>query len=235
MTDYLLTLQISSTDLPTLQAAGQQIVLVRKLADAGQTVAWAVLPLALNRRVGWNDSYALYASNTPNAPGNVIVIAAQASATFQCDYSLTPSGFQGPVPDPALGSATVQIVNTVPASTSASMLLGLAQGYGLDGGASGSAQPLNAQTVPAQQIARFSAAQQVWIYLASGCATGMIVPPPIATTNATAKEVFSTALLLSFSATAASQVALYSSTLGRFYAPGTTVAAESDATSQSRR
>ena len=78
MTDYTLTLQISSADLPTLQAAGQQIVLVRKLADAGQTVAWAVLPLALNRRVGWNDSYTLYASNTPNLIGNIIVVAAQA-------------------------------------------------------------------------------------------------------------------------------------------------------------
>ncbi|MCQ4166519.1 hypothetical protein [Tahibacter harae] len=235
MTDYTLTLQISSADLPTLQAAGQQIVLVRKLADAGQTVAWAVLPLALNRRVGWNDSYTLYASNTPNLIGNIIVVAAQAGATFQCDYSLSVSGFQGPVPDPALGPATVQIVNTVPAGSSASMLLGLAQCYGLDGGASGSVQPLNAQTVPAQQIARFSAAQQVWVYLASGCATGMIVPPPLSTTTASAKQVFSTALLLSFSAAAASQTALYSATLGRFYVPGATPAAESDATSQSRR
>lgn len=235
MTDYSLTLQISSADLPTLQAAGQQIVLVRKLANAGQTVAWAVLPLALNRRVGWNDNYSLYVSNTPNALGNVIVAAAQTSATFQCDYSVSVNGFQGPVPDPALGPATVQIVNTVPASSSPSMLLGLAQCYGLDGGASGSAQPLNAQTVPAQQIAQFSAAQQVWVYLASGFATGMIVPPPLTSTNATTKQVFSTALLLSFSAALPSQTALYSSTLGRFYVPAASPAAESDATSQSRR
>jgi hypothetical protein len=218
MTDYSLTLQISSTDLPTLQAAGQQIVLVRKLANAGQNVAWAAIPLAQNRLVSWNDSYAIYASTTPNAIGNVILSTAQTSATLQCSYSLSMTGFQGPIPDPTLPAAAVRITNTVPAGTAPSMLMGLAQAFALDGGSAGTAQPLNAQTVPAQQIAQFSAAQQLWIYLASGVSGGMILPPPLSGTNATARQVFSTALLLSFSAATPAQTAMYSSTLGRFYA-----------------
>ncbi|WP_386069515.1 hypothetical protein ACFJIW_04775 [Tahibacter sp. UC22_41] len=219
MTSYTLTLLIDAADLPTLQQAGEQIVLVRRLADAGRCVAWAVIPLAPSHTVTWNDDYALYASNTPNAIGNLVTVGASTSVVWQCDYRYATTGFQGPVPDANLGAATVQLVNQVPATTAASILSGLAQSYAVDGAASGTAQPLNAQTLPALQIAQFTASQALWIYLASGLQTGMIVNTPVTTTNmVNTRQVFSAALLLQFSATAANQTARYSSTLGSFYA-----------------
>lgn len=218
MTAYSLTVQIDAADLPTLQQAGQQVVLVRRLADAGRCVTWAVLALAPSRNVSWNDDYTLYASNTPNATGNVVSIGATTAVTWQCDYTYATVGFQGPVPDAGLGTTTVQLVNQVPAATAPSVLAGLAQSYALDGGAAGTAQPLNAQTVPALQIAQFTAAQSLWIYLSSGVQTGMIVGTPVTSTAmVSTRQVFSAALLLPFSATAANQTVRYSSTLGRFY------------------
>ncbi|WP_257388347.1 hypothetical protein [Tahibacter caeni] len=219
MTAYTLTLQIDATDLPTLQQAGEQIVIVRRLADAGRCVTWAVITLAPSHTVSWNDDYALYASNTPNATGNLVAVAATTPVTWQCDYRYTTTGFQGPVPDAGLGTTTVQLVNQVPAATAASVLGGLAQSYAIDGGAAGALQPLNAQTVPAQQITQFTASQALWVYLASGLQTGMIVGTP-ATTAAMVgtRQVFSPALLLQFSAAAPNQTARYSSTLGSFYA-----------------
>lgn len=222
MTAYTLTLQIDAADLPPLQQAGEQIVLVRRLADAGRCVAWAVLALAPSHTFSWNDDYSLYASNTPNAVGNLVSVGAATTVTWQCGYRYTSVGFSSPTPDPTLGSSTVQLVNQVPAATAASMLVGLAQAYAVDGGASGTAQPLNAQTVPAQQIARFTASQAVWIYLASGLQTGMILTTPVtATPMLDTRQVFSPALLLPFSAAAPNQTARYSSTLGSFYATST--------------
>jgi len=219
MTSYALTLQIDAADLPTLQQAGEQIVLVRRLADAGRCVAWAVLALAPSRTVSWNDDYALYASNTPNAIGNLVNVGASTTVIWQCDYRYATTGFQGPVPDANLGTATVQLINQVPAATAPSILSGLAQSYAVDGAAAGTAQPLNAQTLPAQQIAQFTASQSLWVYLASGLQTGMIVSTPVTTTTMVdTRQVFSAALLLQFSAAAPSQTVRYSSTLGRFYA-----------------
>lgn len=219
MTSYALTLQIDAADLPTLQQAGEQIVLVRRLADAGRCVAWTVIPLAPAHTVTWNDDYALYASNTPNAIGNLVTVGASTSVVWQCDYRYATTGFQGPTPDANLGAATVQLINQVPATTAASILSGLAQSCAVDGAAAGAMQPLNAQTVPAQQIAQFTASQALWVYLASGLQTGMIVNTPVTTTNmVNTRQVFSAPLLLQFSATAANQTARYSSTLGSFYA-----------------
>jgi hypothetical protein len=216
MANYSLTLKIDSADLPVLQAAGEQIVLVRQLADAGSTVAWAVLPLAQNHLVTWNDDYSLFASNTPNAVGNVLSIASSMAALAQCDYTYAATGFQGPTPDPALAPDMVQITNTVPSTTAPSVVLGLAQAYGVDGGGSGTAQALNAQSVPARQIAQFTQSQALWVYLASSIGTGMITPPPLLLTGGT-RQVMSSAILLQFSSASASQTVRYSAVLGHFY------------------
>lgn len=215
MSNYSLTVQIDGTDLPTLLAAGQQTVLVRQLKDAGQNVAWAVLALAPNRTMTWNSDYSLFGSNTPNVTGNVVGVAASTAAVLRCDYDYSAAGFSTPTPDGSLSADMVQASNTVPASTAPSVMLGLAQAYAVDGGTAGAAQPLNAQTVPALQIAQYTVSQDVWIYLASGISAGMIVRTPVSI--ASTKQVMSVATLLQFGPTTNSQTVRYSSVLGRFY------------------
>lgn len=218
MTAYSLTLQIDSADLPVLQAAGQTIVLVRQLADAGNTVAWASLALAQNHVVTWNDDYSLFASNTPNDVGNVISITSSVAVIAQCDYTYAASGFQGPTPDAGLDPDMVQIANKVASTTAPSIMMGFAQAYAVDGGSSGSAQPLNAQSIPAQQFAQFTQSQALWVYLASGTGSGMITRPPLLTGGP--KQVASSAILLQFGASSATQTVRYSPVLGHFYPSG---------------
>lgn len=217
MTAYSLTLQIDSADLSVLQAAGQTIVLVRQLADAGNTVAWASLALAQNHVVTWNDDYSLFASNTPNDIGNVISITSNVAAIAQCDYTYATSGFQGPTPDAGLDPDMVQIANAVASTTAPSIMLGFAQAYAVDGGSSG-AQPLNAQSIPARQFAQFTQSQALWVYLASGIVSGMITRPPLLTGRV--EQVASSAILLQFGASSATQTVRYSPVLGHFYPSG---------------
>lgn len=217
MTTYSLTLQIDATDLPALLAAGEQVVLARQFADAGNTVAWAALPPVQHRLVTWDDDYSLFASDTPNSVGNVISIASSTPATLRCDYRLDAVGFQGPTPDAALGPDSVQITNAMPATAAPAVLLGLAQAYGVDGGASGPPLPLNAQSVPALQVAQFTRQQNLWVYVASGRVTGMITPPPLLNDASREKEIVSSALLLPFDATRPNRTVRYSSLLGHFY------------------
>lgn len=215
MTTYSLTVQIDAADLPTLQSAGEQIVLVRELADAGNTVAWIVLPLAPNHQLSWDDDYALFASGTPNIVGNRIVVTAGTTALAQCAYRYGTGGFQGPTPDAGLDADQVQVTNAIPAGTAPSVVLGLAQACGIDGTAAGNPQPLNAQTVPALQIALFTQSQNLWIYLASGVAAGTITRPPLV--SGMTEQVVSLATLLAFDAKNSIQTVRYSAVLGRFY------------------
>jgi hypothetical protein len=216
MTTYSLTVQIDAADLPVLQSAGEQIVLVRQLADAGNTVAWIVLPLAQNHRLAWDDDYALFASATPNTVGNRIVVAASTAALAQSAYRYSTTGFQGPAPDAGLSPDMVQVTNAVPFASAPSIMLGLAQSCSVDGAAAGAPQPLNAQTVPALQIAQFTLSQNLWIYLASGLAAGAITRAPLAAVKA--RQVASGAILLQFDSASASRSVRYSAELGRFYA-----------------
>ena len=75
----------------------------------------------------------------------MLSIASSVAAVAQCDYRYAATGLQGPTPGPGLGPGMVQITNTVASTAAPSVVLGLAQAYGIDGGSSGSAQPLATQ------------------------------------------------------------------------------------------
>lgn len=213
MSTYELKVQIGDADLASLQAANEQIVLVRQLLDAGSPVAWAVVPLAQNRVITWNDDYSLFAAAGAGASvGKVVTVNNTAVATMSSNYTYTASGFSSAVPDSSLPQATVRIQNLDVASNA----MGLAQTYSVDGLKKDQPVPLNAQSVPAKQFAQFTASQILWIYLASGTSTGMVVSEP--TTAAKSRQAFSAALLVDFNTGAASQTVRYSAAHGYFLA-----------------
>lgn len=146
MSTYSLGLTISQSDLATLINAKEQIVLVRRLIDAGVPVAWAVIPLSQSNALNWNDEYQLFATSTPTTVGQTLAMNAAVSAMLQCDYDYSPSGFTGPNPDGSLPAATLQVHN----ADSNSNAFGLAQGY-VRNGATIPPVPLNAQSVPADR------------------------------------------------------------------------------------
>lgn len=209
MSNYSLTVDITSSDMVALLDAKQQIVLVRRMSDAEVPVAWAVVPLLQSNVVTWNDDYQLFATSTPTSVGQTLVVNTAINATLQSDYAYSPAGFTGPSPDGSLPPGTVQIRNL----DSNSNAFGFAQGYARNGTPVKSL-PINAQIVPAQQYARFSASQSVWVYLSSGVQSGMVVNPPLS--SGRSRQAFSAALLLDFNSTNTTQSVAYSSTLGQF-------------------
>ncbi len=209
MLSYSLTLSISQNDLTTLFNAKEQIVLVRRLTDAGVPVAWAVIPLLQSNVVSWNDDYHLFATTTPTDVGQTLVVNSVTGVTLQSDYDYSPTGFTGPTPDGSLPPAAVQIRN----ADSNNFAFGFSQSY-VRNGTSMAPVPINAQNVPARQFARFSAGQSVWVYLSSGVQSGMVVNPPVAPSMT--RQVFSAALLLEFGGGNISQSVSYSSELGQF-------------------
>lgn len=215
MTEYSLTIEIDSIDLPALRAAGEKIVLVRRLHDGGDCVAWAVLELAGSRKLAWNDNFTLLASHTPDVLGNTIGVIATADAVPRCNYDFDGIRFLGPVPDNKLAEDTLQIGNSEPAKSSPSLLI-LGQAYSIDRNAPGPARPINALSVPTQHFAQYRLSQELWIYLASSTFVSTIVPPPLVT--GAAPEVASPAILLNFSAGKSSQAVRYDAVRGRFIA-----------------
>jgi hypothetical protein len=209
MSTYSLTVQIDATDLPVLQGAGEQIVLVRRLADAGSPVAWITIPLAQNNVVTWDDQYVLFGASVAAAVGQVVIMNNTTDAVLQNRYSYTASGFSAPTPDGSLPSATVQIQN----GDGGANAFGLAQSCSL----SRQASPLNSQSVPAKQFVRFTASQSLWVYLASGISSGMVVAPPVTSPT---RQVYSGALLVDFDTGSASRTVRYSATLGQFVTVG---------------
>lgn len=216
MAAYALTLQIDAADLPTLQQAGERIVLARRLADAGNPVVWSSLAPALTHQVAWVDDFFLFASQTPNVQGNRVLVQATAAAVLRSRYGYSINGFSAPVPTASLPADVVETHNGVGTDIASSMMLGFAQSCAVDGGPAGDPLPLNAQTVPALQWSRLAAAQDVWVFLASGLAAGTIIATP-ATSAVQGRQVFSTALLISLSPSQPAVTARYSATLGAFY------------------
>ncbi|MCG6117918.1 MAG: hypothetical protein MEQ07_06955 [Aquimonas sp.] len=211
MSSYSIKVQIAADDLASLQAANEQILLVRRFLNAGSPVAWAVVPLAQNHVIAWNDDYSLFAGAGASL-GKVVTVNSATVATMKSHYTYTGLGFSSPVPDGLLPPATVQIQNVDKASNA----MGLAQTYSVDGVGVAQPVPVNVESVPANQYARFTASQSLWIYLASGTSTGMVVVAP--TTAAMSPKAFSAALLVDFDTGAASQTVLYSAALGQFVA-----------------
>lgn len=209
MSIYSLGLNINPSDLASLINAKEQIVLVRRLTDAGFPVAWGVISLLQSNVVTWNDDYQVFAAATPATVGRILVMNTATNATLQSDYDYSPSGFSGPSPDGSLPPGTVQIRNT----DSNTNTFGFAQGY-MRNGSSVTSIPVSAQPVPGRQLVRFSASQSLWVYLSSGVQSGMVVNPPV--TSSMSRQVFSAALLLDFSNGNTSQSVIYSSELGQF-------------------
>lgn len=168
MQPYTLNLSISANDLPTIAAAGENIIVAKPVTNASGTpnVAWLSVQPLENNQISWVENYALYASTTEIASGAAIF---QSSVTsFPAEdgvcYEFGANGvFGGPTTGPQsvpLGSfSTLNDFTSSPAMT-----FGLTQSATANEGLI-SLSPLNAQSVPEQQQVVFTPLTTIWIWL----------------------------------------------------------------------
>ncbi len=207
---FTLNVEISATDLRSIQAANEVIVLVKNIA-AGRPVAWvAALPM-MSTVLSWDEGYSLFASSSPSTVGGTVSMMATTPANGGYAYPFTTAGFGSGVRRQDLGNAQYRVDNAVPAAQWPVLLFGLAQPVSINGNGSGAALPLNAETVPAMQSTIQSATDSVTIWLQSGVSAGQIVsvPSPVSLLSVSGK------LVVSF-ANASTQTVRYSSDSGRF-------------------
>lgn len=201
MPDYSLTLTFASSDLETIHAARESVVLARAFSDSDSNVAWVSFVPTPNNVVSWDDGYGLYFASAlspggiqmGNAPTGVLL----SGASYQLDstdrFTFLPQ-------DPPPGGA-YRVFNQVPFGTFPALFLGLTQGA-IVLGSDVPPTPAVSALVPATQFATFTPIASVYVWLQSNVASGMPVQlPPLA--RGSEKALSSFATLIPFAAPSA--------------------------------
>jgi hypothetical protein len=163
MPSYTLNIDIDSTDLQAIYAAGESVTIVKQ-SPTGPSVAWvAFLPFEANT-ITWTDSYALYASNTGVQGGAVISQLSNVAASPGLKYPFSNGNFGPGVPDSTLPPNTYETNNQM--SAFSTLTFGLAQSVQVNGTAQPN-NPINAQTVPLNQTATFTPYDNITVFLQS--------------------------------------------------------------------
>jgi hypothetical protein len=177
MPNYTLTLLFDPTDLQTLYAAGEQVVVAPVLGDSESNVAWVTFSPFQNNQVAWQEGHGLYAAQSSGT--------AKMQSTTGDDippgtyYNLTSAGvFEGPFTGasaPPAGSYRAFNQMLSPAY----LAFGLIQAATVNG-KQVTAAPVNSANVPANQFGTFTPLNAVYVWLQSNVAPGDIVqvPPP---------------------------------------------------------
>ncbi len=176
MPTYMLTLVFNPSDLQTIYAAGEQVVIARRFSDSESNVAWLCFKPFETNVVGWEDQYGLYASQT----SGMVTMSAKTgddipSGTY---YNMTSSGFEGPfsgdgAPPPDSYRAFNQMTDYPVFG------FGVIQAASVNG-AKVEAGPATAVEVPMSQFATFTPVETLYVWLQSNVAAGdkVAVPPP---------------------------------------------------------
>ena len=208
---FKLIAEISSTDLPTIYAANEVIVLVKNVG-AGKPVVWAAAQPMMSTELSWADDYMLFASSSSSTGNGTMTSMTTTSAIGGYGYPFALSGFGSGTRRQDLGSNQYRVDNTVPAAQLPFLLFGLAQTINVNGNASSTALPLNAETVPAMQSTIQNASDNVTIWLQSGVSAGQVI-----TVSASASLMsMSGKLVVPFAGGVSTRTVRYSSASGRF-------------------
>lgn len=170
MSNYTLNIQISTEDVHLLNAAGQQVAIVKEVGGAsGTPVSWVAFSPFENNIVAWEEQYGLYASNTPVRDGEKIL--------KMCDiYPATPgvyypfeNGYFGP-PEGQVPGNSYGVEN----KSNQQFTFGFAQSVTANG-MSFNANPLNAVPVPPQSKAVFTPIEKVKVFLHARFDSGVVI------------------------------------------------------------
>lgn len=179
MASYELDLQIDSSSLKTLKAAGLNITIAKPVGGKDPNVAWLVFDPFEGNIVTWDENYSIYASPSPIIQ-NGATISRLSETSFPAQdaayYSFTSSAtFSGPFTGtgaPMSGSYAVN--NDMPSSQYPSLTFGLQQKASINGTGI-SESPLNAAVVPAALSVVFTPLTTVYVWLQASFQSGTVI------------------------------------------------------------
>lgn len=164
MSSYRLNIHFGEEDLKIIAKAHQKVILVKHTAgDTDTSVSWVSFkPWQLNT-IDWDNTFAVYASNSELQSGAVINKLSDKSATSGVQYDFADGVFGSPkIADTSVKQNTYYAKNLsddYPAVT-----IGLAQNVVVNGIAFAN-HPINAVYVPFGQTTAMTPLEQVDVYL----------------------------------------------------------------------
>lgn len=163
MSSYRLNILFAEQDLATISKAHQRVVMIKHTAGSTDTpVAWASFRPWMNNTVDWEETFAIYASNTELMSGATINKLSDKMATTGVEYKFADGYFHNPTKVEGANANTYIVRNQedhAPAIT-----LGLAQSIVVNGEAF-ERNPINAVYVPFGQITTMTPIELVDVYL----------------------------------------------------------------------
>ncbi len=204
MPSFTLNVEFNSSDLSTILAAKERVVILKTPVIAEQSVVWVAFSPFEANEVSWEDDYAVYASQSETLNGAVIKRMAEQQAEPQMWYPFKEGAFGPPVKAANIGPGEYGIRNQqfdVPALT-----FGMAQAAQVNGEVV-HYQPLNAQTVLRGQEAVFTPEDSIAVALMARVESGFVI-----------SEVSGTPIVLKFGGGVVSATIKYDGETGRFVA-----------------
>lgn len=170
MSSFDLTIQFAAEDAQAVNAASQQVSIVKKVGGAsGSSVVWVAFPPFENNEVTWEEKYGVYSSTTSVQNGATIVkTSAVNPASSGVVYPFELGAFSSPTG--ALSPNDYGIQNLSPMG----LTFGLAQSVTANGSIF-AASPLNAVPVLTQQSSTFTAIEIISVFLHSQFNNGVVI------------------------------------------------------------
>lgn len=209
---YTLEIAFAPQDLTTIRAAGEAVVILRSSA-AGIQVVWLAFNPYQNNVVQWNDTFQLYASQTPLVAGSTLTPVATVSQALARHLYPFSNGMFGPPQSASLPQGQVEVQNA--ANNGGSLTFGLAQSASINGTPSTAFSPVSAQLVPTGQAGFFDFTEELTVMLRSQTHAAEVIDYVPVSVGAQAVAQ-SAAITLRFSSANATQSIQYDGANGTF-------------------
>ena len=170
MTTYFLEIQFTSKGLATVNAAGQQVAIVKSTTPTSSPVVWVAFHPEMNNHVTWTEEYSVYGSNSEIVAGATISTASSFEALASESYPFVGGQFEAGVAglEPTQYGVLNQDVN-FPMLTA-----GLAQVPNGSGSSAGPS-PLNATLVPFGESGIYTPIEQVSVFALANANNGLVI------------------------------------------------------------
>lgn len=204
MSKYRLNIDFNEKDLKTIFNAGEKVIIVKHTkAGIGKRVAWVSFQPFMHNTIDWENSFAVYSSNTEVQGGATISKLSDKDAATKIIYNFKNGYFADATPDTALGENTYAIKNSM--AEYDALTFGLAQDVSVNGEAFAN-NPINAISVPFGQSASMTPIERIDVYLRNDIEDGTVI-----------SHIMSVALPVEYSEMETSHTIAYDGSVGKFY------------------
>ena len=164
MPNYRMNIHFKEGDLKVIAKAHQKVVLVKHTAgDADSSVAWVSFKPWQQNTVDWENSFAIYSSNTEVQSRATINKLSDKMATSGVQYDFSDGTFGTPkMADVSVRENTYYVKNN--ADDYPAITIGLAQSVVVNGEAKAN-NPINAVFTPFGQLVSMTPLEKIDVYL----------------------------------------------------------------------